>query len=139
MKGTVTNVNIGPLVIEGILGDDGNLYVQVRGVASLFQMPQNHAARNLKAILGEGSSCPKISIQEDGANKRLNSCIALSDFERVLRHGRIAIQGRARSKGFGQQLSRALEGGRREKYGCSIYKGTDRKWAQSPTLTSGHW
>ena len=81
MKGTITNVSIGPLVIEGVLGDDGKLYVPVRQVASLFQLPQNNAARDLKAILGEASSCPKISIQEDGANKSQNNCIALSDFD----------------------------------------------------------
>ena len=86
MKGTITNVSIGPLVIEGVLGDDGKLYVPVRQVASLFQLRQDNAARDLKAILGEASSCVKISIQEDGANKSQNNCIALSDFERVLRY-----------------------------------------------------
>jgi hypothetical protein len=87
MKGTITDVNIGPLVIEGVLGEDGNLYVQVREVASLFQLRQDNAARDLKVILGEASSCVKISIQGDGANKSQNTCIALSDFALLRQEG----------------------------------------------------
>ena len=86
MKGTITNVNIGPLVIEGILGDDGNLYVSAQQVASMFGATQNHATRGLKDILGEGLVLPKISVKADNDITRQNNCIALSDFERVLRY-----------------------------------------------------
>jgi len=79
MKGTITNVNIGPLVIEGVLGDDGNLYVSAQQVASMFGATQNHAARDLKAILGEGLVLPKISVKTDSDIARQNNCIALSD------------------------------------------------------------
>jgi hypothetical protein len=86
MKGTITNVNIGPLVIEGVLGDDGNLYVSAQQVASLFGATPNNATYYLKAALGEGLMLLKISVKIDGDKTRQNNCIALSDFERVLRY-----------------------------------------------------
>ena len=86
MKGTITNVSIGPLVIEGVLGDDGKLYVSAKQAASVFGRRQDHAARELKDILGEGLVIAKISIQTNDDGSRQNNCIALSDFERVLRY-----------------------------------------------------
>jgi hypothetical protein len=88
MKGTITNVNIGPLVIEGVLGDDGNLYVASRTLCSLFSAPQKNISRELKAILGEDSSAPQIVLtqeKEQNLPTRL-TCIPLTDFERVLRY-----------------------------------------------------
>lgn len=86
MKGTITNVNIGPLVIEGVLGDDGNLYVSAQQVASVFGATKNNTTYYLKAALGEGLVLIKISVKADNDITRQNNCIALSDFERVLRY-----------------------------------------------------
>jgi hypothetical protein len=40
----------------------------------------------LKAILGDVSSCLKFSVDEKVKGNPVNTCIALSDFERVLRY-----------------------------------------------------
>jgi hypothetical protein len=57
-----------------------NYYVTVQSIASLFQIRQNQATRDLKALLGEQCRFDKISTKEDGANRSKNSCIALRDF-----------------------------------------------------------
>ena len=88
MKGTLTQVNIGQLTIEGILGEDGNLYVASRTVNSILSTREDITSRDLKAILGEGSATPKITlINENYENLPLRlTCIALRDFEKVLRY-----------------------------------------------------
>ena len=85
MKGEFALVVIGSITVKGLLGKDGNYYVPVSNVATLFQLPQNNAARDLKAILGEGSNFAKIALTEDGNNRSENTCIALAAFERLLR------------------------------------------------------
>jgi hypothetical protein len=104
MKGTITNVSIGPLVIEGILGDDGNLYVAAKHVASVFGSLPNNASRDLKAILGEDLVPFKISVKSETDGVRQNTCIALSDFERVLFE--LVLRGNPQAI----ELSRALIG-----------------------------
>jgi len=80
MKGEFALVVIGSITVKGLLGKDGNYYVPVSNVATLFQLPQNNAARDLKAILGEGSSFAKIALTEDGNNRSENTCISITQF-----------------------------------------------------------
>jgi len=60
-----------------------NYYVTVQSIASLFQIRQNQATRDLKALLGEQCRFDKITVKNDGTNKAPNNCIALRDFETV--------------------------------------------------------
>lgn len=85
MKGTLATTNFGQLVLESILGADGNLYVPSRTISSIFSTPQKHLSRELKAILGEGSSTPQIELdneKHENLPTRL-TCIPLSDFGKV--------------------------------------------------------
>lgn len=54
MKGTVTSVNIGPLVIEGLLMEDGTFGIAQQQVAAIFSVIPTSAPKWLKSILGEG-------------------------------------------------------------------------------------
>jgi hypothetical protein len=88
MKGTLTQVNIGHLTIDGILGEDGNLYVASRTVSSIFSTRQDNTSRDLKAILGEGSSTRQITLSNEKHENlpiRL-TCITQLEFEKVLRY-----------------------------------------------------
>jgi len=104
MKGQIVQVSLGVLAIEAVMDEACNYYVTVQSIASLFQLTQNNATRDIKAILGEGYSLLKISIQRDGANRSQNNCIALRDFETVALQ--LAINGNPTA----QQWVRALVG-----------------------------
>jgi phage regulator Rha-like protein len=80
------NETAAPMRYGAVLTDDGSLYVTAQSVASLFNSRQNHASRDLKAILGEGLILVKISVDKKVNGNPVNTCIALSDFERVLRY-----------------------------------------------------
>lgn len=104
MKGNSTTVQMGPISVVAVLTDDGNLYVTVQSLATLFQLTPNHATKTVKALLGEASSLPQISLEGEGPNKSKNNCIALSDFERVLFE--LVLRGNPQAI----ELSRALIG-----------------------------
>jgi hypothetical protein len=80
------NETAAPMRYGAVLTDDGSLYVTAQSVASLFGSRQDNASRDLKAILGEGLVLVKISVATKADGIRNNTCIALSDFERVLRY-----------------------------------------------------
>ena len=84
MNGQITQVSLGNLTIDAVIDEACNYYVTVQSIASLFQIRQNNATRDLKALLGEQCSFVKITVKNDGANKAPNNCIALRDFELVV-------------------------------------------------------
>lgn len=83
MNGQITQVSLGNLTIDAVIDGQCNYYVTVQSIARLFQLRQNNATRDLKAILGEQYSLLKITVKNDGANRSQNNCIALRDFETV--------------------------------------------------------
>jgi len=93
MKGQIVQVSLGVLAIDAVMDETCNYYVTAQSVASLFQLTKNNATYYLKSILGEQYSLLKISVQRDGANRALNNCISIRDFETVALQ--LAIDGNA--------------------------------------------
>jgi hypothetical protein len=106
MKGTVTNVNIGPLVIEGLLMEDGTFGIAQQQVAAIFSVIPTSAPKWLKSILGEGFQRFQVTTnRNEGTNQnRKENVIPIAEFERLLFE--MALRGDARAI----RMSRALIG-----------------------------
>lgn len=53
LRAKVSQVNIGPIVIEGLMDEIGDYYVAIPQIAELFSIPIKHASRDIKALLGK--------------------------------------------------------------------------------------
>jgi len=106
MKGTITNVNIGPLVIEGLLMEDGTFGVSLQQAAELFSVLPKSAQKLLKPLLGEGFQFFQVTTnRNEGTNQnRKENVIPIAEFERLLFE--MALRGDARAI----EMSRALIG-----------------------------
>ena len=74
MKATISTVKIGHLEFEGLLLDDGTFAIAIPQVCSTFQFANEHASRDLKAILGAGFQFAKVCTT---LNPKAVNCITL--------------------------------------------------------------
>lgn len=81
IKAQLAPVKIGHLSIEGLLAEDGIFLVALPQISERFDVPQKNLSRDVKALLGNGLTFLKVSIQ--GTRITVNA-IALSDFERLV-------------------------------------------------------
>ena len=81
LTASVTQVNIGPIAIEGLMSENGDFAIAVPQVAECFQFDKNQASRNIKALTGRNYSFAKW--QTPLSPKPVN-VILLVDFEKVI-------------------------------------------------------
>lgn len=101
LRAKVSQVNIGPIVIEGLMDEIGDYYVAIPQIAELFSIPIKHASRDIKALLGKAFSIPKFKteLHSGGVN-----AVPLEAFEKVLFE--LAIKGNPKAI----EMSRVLIG-----------------------------
>lgn len=81
IKAEITTVRIGHLSITGLMSESRNYYVGVPQLAEEVDVPQKHAARDFKALLGNNLTFPKVKVK----NSRVTmSAIPLGEFEKLL-------------------------------------------------------
>ncbi len=83
IKACVTEISIGLIKIEGLLLETGKFAVTVQQSATLFQVRQDNAQREFKALLGKEYRFVKIRVENSRARKAENA-ILLLDFEVLL-------------------------------------------------------
>jgi len=81
LRANVSQVNIGPIVIEGLMDEDGEYYVAIPQIAELFQFDKNQASRYLKSLLGKHIQFAKIKTE---LNPKEVNAVPLEMFEKVL-------------------------------------------------------
>lgn len=83
LSAKVSQVPIGHSQIEGLLGSDGRFYIAVPQIAEQIQFPIKHAARDIKAMLGNDSLFPIVKVKTSLNPKAVNA-IPIECFEKVL-------------------------------------------------------
>lgn len=81
LRAKVSQVNIGPIVIEGLMDEVGDYYVAIPQISELFSIPIKHASRDIKALLGKAFSIPKFKTPLHSGEV---NAVPLEAFEKVL-------------------------------------------------------
>lgn len=99
VKAIVAPVNIGRIVIDGLMLPNGDFAIAVPQVADLFQFDTNQASRTLKPLLGKG-------FQFDTAKSELHpksvNILSLTEFEIVTLE--LALRGNEKAIAFQRDL-----------------------------------
>lgn len=101
LRANIAQVNIGPIVIEGLMDEDGEYYVAIPQIAELFQIEKNQASRYLKTLLGKSFSFLKLKTPLHSGEVNV---VPLEAFEKVLFE--LAIKGNPKAI----EMSRVLIG-----------------------------
>lgn len=84
LTAVVAPVPIGLLEVEGLLFEDKSFGITIQQCALLFQVRQDNAQRDFKALLSKDSKFVKTKVKDTYTRKPENS-ITLIEFERLLR------------------------------------------------------
>lgn len=101
LKADVTQVNLGNFSIDGLMDDQGNYYIAVPQISSVFSFDSNQASRSIKALLGKGFTFDKLKTP---LNSKPVNAIPVQMFEKMLLE--MAIKGNQKAI----ELSRGLIG-----------------------------
>ena len=123
IKATVTQVQIGPSALQGLMTEDGVFGVAVPQISEHFQFPNKHASRNIKALLGKGFQFAKWKTE---LNPKAVNVILLADLELMIFE--LAMQGNPTAIA----LSRALIGLSLHQLFCDAFgqkfEAEERQW-----------
>lgn len=78
VKAIVAPVNIGRIVIDGLMLPNGDFAIAVPQVADLFSVPQKNSSRDFKALLGKDSS---LLTAKSELNSKAVNILTLTQFE----------------------------------------------------------
>jgi hypothetical protein len=81
LKANIAQVNIGPIIIEGLMDEDGDYYVAIPQIAELFSILIKNASRDLKALLGKTFSVLKFKTPLHSGEVNV---VPLKGFEKIL-------------------------------------------------------
>lgn len=120
---TVTQVQIGPSTLQGLMTEDGVFGVAVPQLSEQFQFDKNQASRKLKALLGKGFQFAKWKTE---IHPKAVNVILLADLELMIFE--LAMQGNPTAIAF----SRALIGLSLHQLFCDAFgqkfEAEDRQW-----------
>lgn len=98
-KAIVAPVDIGRIVINGLMLPNGDFAVAVPQVAELFSVPQKNSARDFKALLGKDS--PFLTAKSELNSKAVN-ILSLTEFEALALE--LALRGNEKAIAFQRNL-----------------------------------
>ena len=101
LSAEITQVSFGAFEIEGLMDKNGDYYVAVPQVATLFQLSGSHASRDLKTLLGKGF---RFTTFKTKLNPKAVNAIPIQEFEKLLLE--LVLKGNPKAI----ELSRALIG-----------------------------
>jgi hypothetical protein len=85
VKSSVTDVQIGSLVLQGLMSENGDFAIAVPQFADLIKTSRNTATRDIKRLTGKGSKT-SITFEQWATpfNNRGVNVLTLANFERIL-------------------------------------------------------
>lgn len=99
VKAIVAPVNIGHIVIDGLMLPNGDYAIAVSQVAELFSVPQKNSSRDFKALLGDDF---QFLTARSELNPKAVNILSLTDFEVVTLE--LALRGNVEAIAFQRSL-----------------------------------